>query len=125
VHFAGHLFIEGNVDGTQHAGNDRAEPQSKPLDQTQADVTELHRDDLPREGHPDRRAPDHWPAADRIVQRSRDINDPRVGGKLQESDKQPEQDEVPHQTIAAEHRMADQDRVVDQIQSKPRSPIRP
>src|SRR5205085_6253043 len=43
------------------------------LPQTQPDVSELHRHDLPCQQHPKRRAPDHRAAADGIIEHARVI----------------------------------------------------
>jgi hypothetical protein len=50
-------------------------------------------------GDPERRAPDHRAAADRIIERARVIDQPRVSGKLRESNYNSEEKKSREQSV--------------------------
>ena len=56
------------------------------LPKTQPDVAELHRHKFPRKRHPKWRTPEHRAAANRIIERARGIDQPRISSKLGDSD---------------------------------------
>jgi len=58
-----HLFIERNIDRAEQPDHKQAGP-AEAFPQSQSDVSELDRHDFPRQRHPERRSPDHLPAAD-------------------------------------------------------------
>jgi hypothetical protein len=64
---------------------------SRPPVQTMRRNKRKSRNDFPSQRHPDRRGPEHWTAADPIIERACEIGQPRVGRKFAQSDDQTEQ----------------------------------
>src|SRR4029077_8634508 len=91
----------------------------------QPDVSELHRHDLPCQRHPERRAPDHRAAANGIIERARVIDQPRVSGKLRESDYNSEEKKSRQQSVSPNDYKTNEQTIIDKIESGTRTPVRP
>jgi len=85
----------------------------------------LHHHNFPRQRHPQGRAPDHWPAADRIIECARVTDQPRVSGKLRESYHNSEEKKSREQCVTPNNCKPDQQTIIDKIKSRARTPIRP
>src|SRR5437016_6774559 len=117
---ARHFFVERNVDGTQHADHDEADV-AEPLPQSQPDVAELDRHNFPRQRHPQRWAPDHRAAADGVIECARVIDQPRVSGKLRESDYNAEEKKSREQCVTPNDCKPNEQTIIDKIKSGARS----
>src|SRR5437660_154033 len=74
---ARHFFVGRNVDSAEKPDHEQTEF-AEAFPQPESNITELHRHDLPRQGHPHRRSPDHRATADRVIEGMRVIDQPRV-----------------------------------------------
>lgn len=119
-----HFFVVRDVDGAEHADQEEAEG-SKMFAQAQAEIPKLHRDNFPRERHPRRRAPEHRPAADGIIQCMREIHEPRIRREFGEPGGDPKNNEAQQQSIAVQKNKTEQHRVVQKIQGQTGAPVRP
>src|SRR5262245_6324013 len=119
-----HFFVERNVDCAEEPDREQTNP-AETLPQSQADVSELHRHDFPRQRHSQRRAPDHWTAADGIIEGARVIDQPRVSRKLREADYNSEKKKSREQRVTSNDCKADEQTIIDKIKSGPRAPVRP
>src|ERR1043166_4079678 len=106
MNLARHLFVERNIDCAKQS--DHQQPSlGEPFPQSQSDVSELHGYHLPGERHPKRRSPDHWATANRVTQRARIIDQPRVSRKLGKSHYDSEKEKTPKQRVPPNERKAD------------------
>src|SRR6266545_1607608 len=79
------LLVERNINCADQADHEQADL-AEPFPQSQSDISELHRHNFPGKRHPEWRPPDHWTAANRVVQCVRVIDQPRISRKLSEAD---------------------------------------
>ena len=121
---ARHLFIERNIDGAEQPDHYQA-GLAETLPQTQPDVSELHRHDLPCQRHPEGRPPDHWTATNGIIKRAGVIDQPRVSGKLRESDYNFEEKKSREQCVAPNDCKPNEQTIIDNIKSGACAPVRP
>src|SRR5450631_267264 len=62
VNAARHLLVVGDIDCPQYA-DEQEPPRAVALPQAQTQIAKLHRNDFPRERHPQRRTPQHGSTA--------------------------------------------------------------
>jgi len=72
-----------------------------------------------------RRAPDHRAAANGIIESARVIDQPRVSGKLRESDYNSEEKKSREQCVTPNDCKSDEQTIIDKIKSGTRTPVRP
>src|SRR5206468_3066773 len=108
------LLVERDIDRAEQADEEQA-GFAETFPQSQPDITELHRHNLPCQWHPERRAPDHRAAANRVIECARVIDQPRVSGKLSKSDDNSEEKKSREQCVTLEDRKADQQTVIDHV----------
>jgi hypothetical protein len=80
-----HLLIKRNIDCAKQSDHNQTDL-DQPLPQPQSDISELLRHDFPSQWHPQRRSPNHRAPANRVVQRTRVIDQPGVSRELSEAD---------------------------------------
>jgi hypothetical protein len=102
-----HLFIERNIDRAEQSDHEQADP-VEAFPQSQTDISELHRHDFPRQRHPQRRSPDDGPAADRVIECARVIDQPGICRKLGQAGYESEKKKPPQESVAPGERKADQ-----------------
>src|SRR5207237_9930312 len=109
-----HLFVKRYVDCTEQS--DHEQPNlAEAFPQSQSDVSELHCHNFLRQRHPERRAPDHWPAADRVIERARVIDQPRISRELGESDYDPKEKKSPKQCIDPNEYKAEEQTISEKL----------
>ena len=124
VNPSGHFFVERNVDRAEYRDDEQTEL-AKTLPQSQAYVSELHRHNFPRQRHPERRPPDHQSATDRVIQGARVIDEPRITGKLGDSNYESEHEKSREQCISLCEYKTEEQTIIDKIERRPGAPIRP
>src|SRR5882762_8807337 len=82
---ARHLLVERNIDRPEERYHEQTSL-AEPFPQSQSDISELHCHNFPSQRHPERRPPDHWAAANGVIQCARVIDQPRISRKLCEAD---------------------------------------
>src|SRR6266550_692368 len=80
---------------------------------------------FPRQGHPKGRPPDHRTAANGIIERAGVIDQPRVSGKLRESDYNSEEKKSREQCVTPNDCKPDEQTIIDNIKSGACAPVRP
>src|SRR6266576_3561695 len=80
---------------------------------------------FPRQGHPKGRPPDHRTAANGIIERAGVIDQPRVSGKLRESDYNSEEKKSREQCVTPNDCKPDEQTIIDKIKSGACAPVRP
>src|SRR5205809_7939405 len=121
---ARHLLVERNVNRAEQA--DKEQPDlAETFPQSQPDITKLHSHNLPCQWHPDRRSPDHRSAANRVIERARVIDQPRISGKLREPDYNSEEKKSRQQCVTPNDCKPNEQTIIDKIKSGARAPVRP